>query len=225
MQVKYAGRRGLGVAVAIAAALALNTGTAVAATADDSAQLGITGGSLAFNNVPNVPVLGDLTLNGTAQTATGQMNAWEAKDPTGTGAGWNVSVQGDSAGGKSPVFKEYCLDDQGDCAGDGVGYVSSSPKTLAADSLTLDSSGAGFTAQDGTTGTAPTHGCDAGCSLDHASATPIASAATDAGMGSFRAAAYAGDSVSLAIPTTTKALPSNKVYRVDLVWTLGSGPA
>lgn len=225
MQVKHAGRRGIGLAAVIAATLVLNTGAAGAATADDTAQLGVTGGALAFNTAPDVPVLGDLTLNGTAQTPTGQMNAWEAKDPTGTGAGWNVSAQGDSAGGKSAVFKEYCVDDQDTCAGNGVGYVASSPKTLAADSLTLDSADASFTAQNGTTGTAPGHACESGCSLDHDSATPIASAAADAGMGTFRAASYAADSVSLAIPTTTKALASNKVYRVDLVWTLGSGPA
>jgi hypothetical protein len=213
----------LAIAAASASLMLLNVGPAAAA--DDTSQVSISAGSLAFNTAPDVPSLGSLTLNGTAQTKTAQMNAYEIADATGSASGWNVSAIGDSGSGKSAVFKEYCTDALGTCSTNGVGYVTTSPKTLAANSLTLSSTGASFTAQGGTTGTAPTHSCASACNVDTAGSVIIASAAANAGTGTYRASSYDAASLSLAVPTTVKSLESNKVYRVDLVWTLASGPS
>jgi hypothetical protein len=202
-------------------------GTTVASAASDTTQFAVTAGALVFNTNPDVPDFSAVTLNGSAQTANATMNAWEAEDATGTGSGWNVNVQGDAAAGKSAVFKEYCTDGTvtNGCStavsgGPGPGYVTTTPKTLAANSLKLNS-----TAVGGTTGTAPTHSCSATCNVDSAATVKIAAAAANAGMGSYSASAYSGTSLALSIPTTTKAIGTgNKVYRVDLIWTLATGP-
>jgi hypothetical protein len=207
-------------------------GATVASAASDTTQFAVTAGSLVFNTNPDVPDFSAVTLNGTAQTANATMNAWEGEDATGTGSGWNVNVQGDPAAGKSAVFKEYCTDGTATngCStavsgGPGPGYVTTTPKTLAANSLKLNSTSAGFTAMNGTTGTAPTHSCGALCSVDSAATVKIAAAAANAGMGSYSASGYTGTSLALSIPTTTKAIGTgNKVYRVDLIWTMATGP-
>jgi hypothetical protein len=102
--------------------------------------------------------------------------------------------------------------------------VTTSPLTFAANSLKLNSTSATFNAVGGTTGTAPTHQCSAGCNVDTAAAVKIASALANAGMGEY-STTYTGTSLALSVPTTTKVLPSpNKVYRLDLLFTLGTGP-
>src|SRR3954452_5816817 len=197
---------------------------ALAATANDTSQLAVTGGSLAFGTAPDVPNLPALTLNGQAQTLNAQMNNFSVVDSSGAGAGWNVTVSGDNSASKSPVFKQYCPN--ASCGTDsGPGYVSSGA-TFGANSLTLNSTGASFTAQNGTTGTPPTHQCNSGCFVDAAPASPvkIVSAAASAGMGTYSTAGYSSSSVALAAPSTVQALQANEVYRIDLLWTLGSGP-
>jgi hypothetical protein len=222
-----------GALVGLAATAVIAGGTVSSAAAEtDSTAVTVNPGTLAFGLAPDVPALSDVTLNGQAQTVSAQMSNWSVTDGTGAGSGWHVTVQGDGGAGQSAVFKEYCTDgnatngcDTAVGGGPGPGYVTSSPKALSADSLSLVSTGAGFTAQNGTTGGAPTHSCDSSCNLDVATPVSIASAVANAGMGTFRADTYDASSVSLAIPTTTKAIGSgNKVYRVDLTWTLSSGP-
>jgi hypothetical protein len=211
--------RGL-LAAGVAAALLVLAPPASAAT--DTTQFSVTAGALAFSTAPDVPNLGALTLNGQAQTQTAQMNNFSMIDATGSAAGWNVTVAGDTSGGKSAVFKEYCPN--ATCGSNsGPGYISGGA-TLAADSLTLNSTSASFSALLGTTGTAPTHQCNSGCFLDTASPAKIVSAATSAGLGTYQTTGYTASSVSLSAPTTLRALQSNEVYRVDLVWTLNSGP-
>jgi hypothetical protein len=207
----------------VAAALALPS-AALAATANDTTQFAITPGSLAFTTAPDVPNLPGLTLNGQAQTLNAQMNNFGVDDATGAGAGWNVTVNGDPAGGKSAVFKQYCTQ-AGGCGADPLGYVTGG-FTLAANTVTLTSTGAGFSAQNGTTGTAPTHQCGSGCFVDAPSGSPvkIVSAASGAGMGTYLTTGYSATSVAASAPSTINALPANEVYRVDLLWTLGSGP-
>jgi hypothetical protein len=145
-------------------------------------------------------------------------------DGTGGAAGWNVTVNGDNAASKSPVFKAYCTNGGG-CAGDPSGYVAGGPG-FAANSLTLNSTGASFSAQNGTTGTAPTHQCNAGCFVDAAPASPVkvVSAASSAGMGTYLTTGYSATSIALAAPSTVQALKAGEVYQVDLVWTLSTGP-
>ena len=96
--------------------------------------------------------------------------------------------------------------------------------TLAANSLTVNSTGASFAAQNGSTGTAPTLQCSTACNVDSASAVKIASAALNAGMGTWLTTGFSATSLSLATPSTLKALSNGEVYRVNLLWTLSTGP-
>jgi hypothetical protein len=43
-------------------------------------------------------------------------------------------------------------------------------------------------------------------------------------MGTWGSTGWTGTSVAASTPSTVTALPANEVYRVDLLWTLGSGP-
>src|SRR3954451_9811640 len=210
------------VAVAAAAAMLATTSPAFGATSNDTTQFSVTPGSLAFTTAPDVPNLPALTLNGQAQTLNATMNNFGVDDATGSAAGWNLTVNGDNSASKSAVFKQYCPN--ATCGSDtGPGYVAGGA-TLAANSLTLNSTGAAFTAQNGTTGTAPTHQCGSGCNVDSASQSKVVSAAVNAGMGTYQANSYSATSLALSTPTTVKGLQANEVYRVDLVWSLNSGP-
>ena len=210
-------------AAATLAALLAFAPLAGAATSNDTTQFAVTPGSLVFGTAPDVPNLPALTLNGQAQTLNAQMASFSMSDYTGSGSGWNVSVIGDTAALKSPIFKEYCNSGSA-CGAVPANSYASGGATLAANSLTLSSSAAGFTAQNGTTGTAPTHQCGSPCNVDSASTVKIVSAATNAGMGTYQANGYGVNSLALSTPTTVKALQTNEVYRVDLVWSLNSGP-
>jgi len=126
---------------------------------------------------------------------------------------------GDGSAGKSAVFKQYCTQ-AGGCGADPFGYVSGG-RTLPAASLKLSSTGASFT---GANGTAPTMQCSSPCSVDAGAATKIASAAAGAGLGPWQTTGFGASSLSLSTATTLRALPANEIYRVDLLWTLSSGP-
>ena len=178
--------------------------------ANDTTQFSVTPGALTFTSAPDYPNLGTLTLNGQSQTLTAQMGNFTVADATGSGAGWNVTVVGDSTAGKSPVFKRWT----------GSAYGS---EALPANSLTLSSTGASFSAQNGTTGTAPTHSCGSGCFVDSASPVKLAAAAVNGGMGTYATSGYGASSLSLITPTTVKAIGAD-VYRLDLVSTVNSGP-
>lgn len=205
-------RIGLAVATSALAACVL---PATALGANDTTQFSVTAGSLAFGTTPDAPNLPGLTLNGQAQTLNATMANYSVADATGSGAGWNVTVVGDNSAGKSPVFKQF-----------NTTTSTYGSFTLAQNSLTLNSTGASFSAQGGTTGTAPTHSCNAGCFVDAAPGSPVktVSAALNAGMGTYLTSGYSATSLALSAPSTVKALGANEVYRVDLVWSLNSGP-
>src|SRR6202035_1779963 len=116
----------------------------------------------------------------------------------------------------------YCLG-PAVCGADlGLAYVAAGA-SLPASSLNLNSTGAGFTASGGTTGTAPTNQCDSGlCPIDAASPSKVISAALGAGMGTYTTNSYSATSLPLVTPSTLEALPTNEVYRADVVWTLTS---
>ena len=205
-------------------ALAVCVLPASALGASDTTQFSVNAGALSFTSTPNVPDLGALTLNGQAQTLNAQMANFAVQDATGAGAGWNVTVAGDGAAGKSAVFKQYCSNGASACGAHTANSYVSGGATLPANSLTLSSTGAGFTAQNGTTGTAPTHSCNSGCFVDSASAVKVVSAAVGAGMGTYQANSYSSTSLALATPASLTVLPANELYRLDLVWSLNSGP-
>ncbi|HEY2216870.1 MAG TPA: WxL domain-containing protein, partial [Solirubrobacteraceae bacterium] len=170
---------------------------------------------------PALPALGAVALTGQAQTTNSTMTNFGVADATGSGSGWNVAVEGQSGTGKSAVFAQYC--GKAKCGTDSEGYVAGG-RTLAADSLTLNSTGASFAAQSGTTGTAPALQCSASCNVDNPTAVKLASAATSAGMGTWQTSGFSGTSLALSTPSTLKVLPSEEVYRVNLLWTLSTGP-
>jgi hypothetical protein len=216
----YRGVLALACALSIAL-VAIAPSTAAAATAEDKTQFSVTAGSLSFSTTPAMPALGSITLNGSAQTTNATMTNFGIVDATGSGSGWNTTVAGQAGAGKSAVFKQYCP--TASCGADPEGYVTGGA-TLAANSLTLNSTGASFAAQSGTTGTAPTLQCSSACNVDSASAVKVASAAVSAGMGTWLTTGFSGTSLALNTPSTLKALSNGEVYRVNLLWTLGTGP-
>jgi hypothetical protein len=201
--------------------VALAPATASAATAEDKTQFSVTAGSLSFSTTPAMPTLASITLNGAAQTTNSTMTNFGIADATGSGSGWNTTVIGQTGASKSAVFKQYCP--TATCGADPEGYVTGGA-TLAANSLTLNSTGASFAAQSGTTGTAPTLQCSTACNVDSASAVKIASAAVSAGMGTWLTTGFSATSLALSTPSTLKALSNGEVYRVNLLWTLTTGP-
>jgi hypothetical protein len=216
-----AGARLLATLGVMCALCALAPAIASAATQEDKTQFSVVAGSLSFSTVPAMPTLSSITLNGQAQTTTTTMTNFGVADATGSGSGWNVTVAGQSGSEKSAVFAQYCPN--ATCGADVKGYVPSGA-TLAANSLTLTSTGASFAAQSGSTGTAATLQCGAACNVDSASAVKIASAALNAGMGTWLTTAFSATSLSLSTPTTLKALSNAEVFRVNLLWTLATGP-
>jgi hypothetical protein len=210
-------------ALALAFALvALAPAAALGATAENTTQFSVTAGALTFSTAPAMPTLSSITLNGSAQTTTTAMTTpnFAVADATGSGAGWNVTVAGQTGVGKSAVFAQYCP--KAKCGSESEGYVGGA--ALAANSLTLGSTGASFTAQGGTTGTAPTLQCGSLCNVDSATPVKIASAALSAGMGTWQSTGWSATGLSLATPSTLKVLPNEEVYRVNLLWTLSTGP-
>jgi hypothetical protein len=205
----------------VCALSALLPALAVAATQEDKTQFSVTAGSLSFSTVPALPTLSSITLNGAAQTTNSTMTNFGVADATGSGSGWNATVAGQSGSEKSAVFAQYCP--TATCGTDTKGYVPSGA-TLAANSLTLSSTGASFAAQSGSTGTAPTLQCSSACNVDSATAVKIGSAAVSAGMGTWLTTGFGATSLALATPSTLKALSNGEVYRVNLLWTLSTGP-
>jgi hypothetical protein len=210
-------------AAASALAVCVLPAAALGATANDTTQFQVNAGSLLFGTAPDVPNLNGVTLNGQAQTTTSSMNSYSVADATGSGSGWNVTVAGDGPSG-SAVFKQYCNSGTA-CNGgaDAANSYVSGGAVLPANSLTLSSSGGTISPLNGSTGTGPTHQCSSGCFVDAGSATKVLSAASGAGMGTFQAG-YAAGTLSLATPSSLHTLPTNEIYKVNLLWSLNSGP-
>jgi hypothetical protein len=197
-------RLALGCAV-VMSTLALTAGSSLATT-------------VAFTTAPAFPTLTGVTLNGQSQsTPTIWPNAMKITS-SGTNTGWNVTVNSTAAGGRSSVFKQYCPNTT--CGTDsGPGYVTGG-FTLPADSLTINTSGAGWT----TSGTKPAYQCSVSpfCKIDQTTATKVVSASTSVALGTWTGS---GSTIlTLATPASLRKLQTSEVYRVDVVWTLSSGP-
>lgn len=216
------GLRAAAYAAVIASTWAAMTAAAAGAeTKENSTQFEVKAGSLTFSTAPTMPTLGSVTVKGEAQTTDTKMNTLAVQDATGSGSGWNVTVEGQSGSGKSAVFKQYCPETK--CGSESKGYVSGGYE-LPANSLILNSTGASFTAEHESTGTAPVFVCGSGCDVDHASGVKIAHAETSAGMGTWATTGFSSSSLALTTPSTLKVLAEKEVYHVDLLWTLSTGP-
>ncbi|HUA75311.1 MAG TPA: hypothetical protein VL988_11185 [Solirubrobacteraceae bacterium] len=175
---------------------------------------------LRFATPPALPALPAVTLNGKAQSDTTAMTPFAVEDTRLTKAGWNLTVEGQSGTGRSAAFAQYCP--KAKCGADAEGYVAGG-STLAPGSLVLNSTGASFT---GSLGTAPTLQCSTGCAID--SATPVKVASQGSGLlsgeGTWSTTGFSANSLALAAPTTMRALPNEEIYRVNVLWTLSTGP-
>jgi hypothetical protein len=205
----------------VCAVRALLPAVAAAETKETTTQFEVKAGSLTFSTTPTLPSLGSVTLKGESQTTHATMSNFAVQDATGSGSGWNVTVEGQAGSGKSAVFKQYCPETK--CGTESKGYVSGGYE-LPANSLTLTSTGASFTAEHESTGTPPVFVCSTACDLDHPTGVKIAHAETNAGMGTWATTGFTSTSLSLTTPSTLKLLPEKEVYHVDLLWTLSTGP-
>lgn len=190
-----------GSALLVMAVTAAIMATATIAHADDS-NVTITGDSLALGAI-STSDFGGITLNGAAQSTTATMSGFSVTDPRGTGLGWNITISASS-------FKEYA----------GGEYVASG-KTLGASRFSMATATAAkvdATSSDVPTMTAGTYTLDADANSDGTSeAVKIASAGTDAGMGSYT---VTPGQLSLSVPANVYA----KTYRSDVTVTLSTGP-
>ena len=173
-------------------------------------------GPLVFGTAPKLPTLTAVTINGKSQTVNSTMATFSVSDTRGTKSGWNVTAQGQSGVGKSAVFAQYCP--KAKCGAASEGYIAGGA-SLAANSLKLNSTAAKFS---GGTNATPTLQCAAACNIDSAAAVKVASATN--GESTWTASGFSATSLALAVPTTLKVLPVEEVYRVNILWTLATGP-
>jgi hypothetical protein len=187
------------------------------------AMLALTAGSsmattVALTTAPNLPTLTGVTLNGQSQsTSTIWSNAMKITS-SGTNNGWNLTVNGNSAVGKSAVFKQYCPN--ATCGTDSGPAFITGGFTLPAGSLTMNTSGASWTSA----APRPAYQCSVTpfCKIDQTTATKVVSASTSVALGTWTGS---GSTVlTLATPASMRKLQTNEVYRLNVVWTLSSGP-
>ena len=180
-------------------------------------------GALGFDVAPATPTLPAVTLSGAAQTTTAAMSNF-AVDNTNSATGWNVTVAGNTSAGKSAVFKQYCSNGSEACGSDPANSYVSGGQTLPAGSLQLSTAGASWSTTGGS-GATPAFQCSStSCPVDASSATKIVSAASGGGLGPWTSSGLAANSLTLSTPSTLRALPEHEIYRVDLLWTLSTGP-
>ena len=75
-------------------------------------------------------------------------------------------------------------------------------------------------------GTAPSLTCPTGCAIDSAAPVKVASEPSGQllGEGTWTTSGFSTSSLALAVPTTLRALPNEETYRVNVLWTLSTGP-
>jgi hypothetical protein len=206
---RRSGARSAAIALSVAVTALIAAGGATAAE------------TVSFSTAPNLPTLTGVTLNGRSQTTSTTWNLTSspfAIATTGTPfSGWNLTVNGNSGAGRSAVFKEYCPN--ATCGSHtGPGYIAGG-LTLPADSLTWSSGAASWT------GAAPTpaYQCLAGCLVDNA--TPVKVVSAGAGVANATTWTTTGSTtLSLATPASLLKLQTSEVYRLNIVWTVNTGP-
>lgn len=193
---------------AVGAASAVLVGSMVStAAAADATDVVVTGSSSLTINNPLAGNFTGVTLDGTAKTTYTTFENITPTDARGTGAGWNVTVQGTQ-------FAEH----------NGTAYVTSG-KTLPLSSLSM--AAVTITKSDSTSSAVPT--ATAGpFAIDTASAVKISSAAADGtGMGSYTFTQGDLDTVTAGSQPLKLTVPASayaKTYRSDVTVSIVSGP-
>ncbi len=180
-------------AVTVLAVTVLSTALAAPALASPS-DVVVTAGSLGLT-APSVANFTGVTLDGAAETTTAAVGVFTVIDSTGSGSGWNVTVQ-------ASQMAQH----------DGTGYVAGG-RTLPAGGMSLS---APSVTADGTSSPTPTVSTGP-YTIDGGSAVKIASAATGEGMGTYD---FGASTITLAVPANAYA----KTYRSDITVSLVSGP-
>jgi hypothetical protein len=176
--------------------------------------------TLAFATPPALPALTTITLSGKTQTTNTKMTNFAIEDTRVLKSGWNVTVQAQSGTGKSAVFAQYC--GKAKCGSDPEGYVAGG-RSLVAESLTLNTTGASLTGGSGST---PAFQCNSGCAVDSAAAVKVVSGPSglNASEGVWTTTGFSATSLALKTPAVLRTLSNEEVYRVNILWTLNSGP-
>ena len=188
-------RKVIGVAFGMSALVIVAAAPAAQAAADPT-NVTVTAADLTLGAI----AIGDfagVTLDGTVNSTTATMSAFDVNDSRGTGAGWNVTIG-------ATEFAEW----------NGTAYVTGG-KTIGASRTSMAT--ATVAKIDSTSSTPPTMTAGA-YTLDAGSAVKIASAAADGtGMGSYT---ITPGGVTLTVDADTYA----KNYRSDVTVTLATGP-
>jgi len=183
--------------IALAAAAAVGMGAAPAladGAGTDQTNVTLTAGALTIT-APTVADFGSFTLAGAAHTMPAAVTAFSVNDATGSGAGWNVTVQ-------ATQLAEW----------DAGSYVASG-KTLPVGSLSLTAS---TVSQVGTS--SPVPAITVGPYLiDEVTAVQVASAAATEGMGEY---AFTATTLTLSVPASAYA----RTYRSDVTVSVVTGP-
>lgn len=172
---------------------------------------------------PGVPAV-PLGLSDQPEPVSTRMADFIVTDASGSGQGWSITVSGDRGRDRSPVLRQYCPSSS--CGRHpGPGYVADG-LTLPSNSLTLDSSGARFRSNSPDAGEPPENSCGQTCFIDTPATSPskIAEAPAGSGMGVFEASGFADSSFRLVAPSSPTPLPRGEIYRVDVSWSLNTGP-
>jgi hypothetical protein len=173
---------------------------------------------LSFTTAPALPPLPTVALNARAQISNAQMNNFGVSSVLG--GGWNITVAGNTGPGTSPTFAQDCPV-SGGCGADAFGYVPAG-QTLPAGSLTLNSTGASFTTLLGGPATFTCNSTP--CPIDSITPSKIATESTGAVVASWTSTGFSATSLALSTATTLKVLPASEIYRLDVVWSLNTGP-
>ncbi len=190
------------------------------------------GGAVGAPSIPPPQPSGGTTAGHPSGTDVGEepntlrsrMPDFEVSDASGAGLGWSITVSGDPHPGLSPLLRQYCP--LAECpSGHRFGYAEEGI-ALPPSSLTFDSSSARFEPVRGSGGAPPTYRCERACFVDVPPSSPskLVVAEVGSGMGTFRAQGFSRSSVKLVTPSKPPALPAKEIYRVDLSWSLNSGP-
>lgn len=222
------------IAAAIGAAVVLPAG---APGASDSVEFTVVPGPIGYGagpqgqgESPGVPAPAPLGLSdqpGTSdqpQSVRTRMGDFAVTDASGSGQGWSITVSGERGPNRSPILRQYCPSSS--CGRhSGPGYVAHG-LTLPPNSLTLDSSGARFRSDNPDAGKLPTNTCGQTCFINTPPRSPskIAEAQAGTGMGAFEASGFSDSSISLVAPSSPPRLPRGEIYRVDVGWSLNTGP-